>query len=96
MTLSDQDFDQILKLSHLAVASDSRDAFKANLEKICLHVEALSNLDLDGVEPASWASDKPTPKRLDVVSTSVPDFTETNAPKWEDGCFEVPSILGDV
>lgn len=96
MALSDKDFDQLLKLSHLDVAADSRDEFKLNLEKICHHVDQLSHLNLADVAPSSWANFKPTPKRVDEVSTTVPDFVECNAPKWDEGCFEVPSILGGV
>ena len=50
MSISDQDFDQLLKLSHLTIDDANRED-KSNLDKICVHVEQLSKLDLDGVEP---------------------------------------------
>lgn len=84
-TLSDDDVRKVATLSKLAVADAAIDAERTKLEAVLGYVERLRELDLDGVEPMTRASDEPArlrddtpgePLKGDALATLAPDLYE--------------------
>ena len=78
-----------LELSDEEIANASRD-----LTNILHHINKLSELDLDGVEPTSHAIPLENVFREDEARPSLSNEEALeNAPEQEDCCFKVPQII---
>ncbi len=89
------DRDQVLhvaRLARLRLSDAEVETMAGELSGILDHVDRISNLDLEGVEPTShvvalenvWRADEPRP--------SLPhDVALASAPDPQDGAFRVPS-----
>ena len=84
----------IALLSRLEFTDEQADAFAAQLSRILEHVDQLSKLDTEGVEPTSHALKLVNVMRPDVTRPSLPNREAlANAPDKEAGCFRVPQII---
>jgi aspartyl-tRNA(Asn)/glutamyl-tRNA(Gln) amidotransferase subunit C len=89
------DRDQVLhvaKLARLALSEEEVSTMAAELSGILEHVDRISELDLDGVEPTSHVVELSNVLRADEPRPSLDrDLALANAPDPADGAFRVPS-----
>ena len=89
------DRDQVLhvaKLARLELSDDEVEQMAKELSGILEHVDRISELDLDGVEPTSHVVKLENVLRADEPRPSLDrDVALANAPDPSDGAFRVPS-----
>jgi aspartyl-tRNA(Asn)/glutamyl-tRNA(Gln) amidotransferase subunit C len=89
------DRDQVLhvaKLARLELSDDEVDQMAKELSGILEHVDRISELDLEGVEPTSHVVELENVLRADEPAPSLErDAALANAPDPADGAFRVPS-----
>jgi aspartyl-tRNA(Asn)/glutamyl-tRNA(Gln) amidotransferase subunit C len=87
--------DQVLhvaSLSRLRLSDDEVEAMAGELSAILDHVERISSLDLDGVEPTTHVVPLENVMRPDEPRPSLPrERALEPAPDPADGAFRVPS-----
>ena len=89
------DRDQVLhvaKLARLELSDDEVEQMASELSGILEHVDRISELDLEGVEPTSHVVELENVLRADEPAPSLErDAALKNAPDPADGAFRVPS-----
>lgn len=89
------DRDQVLhvaKLARLELTDGEVERMAGELSSILEHIERISALDLDGVEPTSHVVEVGNALREDVPHESLPrEVALAQAPSVADGGFSVPS-----
>jgi aspartyl-tRNA(Asn)/glutamyl-tRNA(Gln) amidotransferase subunit C len=89
------DRDQVLhvaKLARLRLSEEEVETMAGELSGILGHVDRISRLDLEGVEPTSHVVALENVLRADVAWQSLPkDVALASAPEPVDGAFRVPS-----
>jgi aspartyl-tRNA(Asn)/glutamyl-tRNA(Gln) amidotransferase subunit C len=89
------DRDQVLhvaKLARLELSDDEVDQMATELSGILEHVDRISELDLEGVEPTSHVVELENVLRADEPRPSLDrDTALASAPDPVDGAFRVPS-----
>jgi aspartyl-tRNA(Asn)/glutamyl-tRNA(Gln) amidotransferase subunit C len=89
------DRDQILhvaRLARLELSEEEIERMSGELSGILEHVDRISALDLDDVEPTSHVVALENVLRPDEPDPSLPrDLALANAPDPSDGAFRVPS-----
>ena len=91
MAISREDVLHVAALARLSLTEEEVSRAADQLSGILEHVAALSELDLEGVEPTAHALDLENVTRPDRVRPSWPlDEVLSNAPEAEDGAFRVP------
>ena len=89
------DRDQVLhvaKLARLELSEDEVERMATELSGILEHVDRISELDLEGVEPTSHVVELENVLRADEPAPSLePGAALANAPDPADGAFRVPS-----
>ena len=89
------DRDQVLhvaKLARLELSDDEVNQMATELSGILEHVDRISELDLDGVEPTSHVVELENVLRADEPTPSLDrDAALASAPDPADGAFRVPS-----
>jgi aspartyl-tRNA(Asn)/glutamyl-tRNA(Gln) amidotransferase subunit C len=89
------DRDQVLhvaRLARLELSEDEVERVAGELAKILDHIDKISELDLEGVEPTSHVVDVGSSLRPDEPCPSLPaDAALASAPDPADGGFRVPS-----
>jgi aspartyl-tRNA(Asn)/glutamyl-tRNA(Gln) amidotransferase subunit C len=89
------DRDQVLhvaKLARLELSDDEVEQMASELSGILEHVDRISELDLEGVEPTSHVVELENVLRADEPAPSLErDAALQNAPDPADGAFRVPS-----
>ncbi len=87
--------DQVLhvaRLARLRLTDDEVDRMAGEMSKILEHVEKMSELDLDGVEPTSHVVELQNVLREDAPRESLPrERALEPAPDVAEGGFRVPS-----
>ncbi|MBD0282031.1 MAG: Asp-tRNA(Asn)/Glu-tRNA(Gln) amidotransferase subunit GatC [Thermoleophilaceae bacterium] len=87
--------DQVLhvaRLARLRLTDDEVDRMAGEMSKILEHVEKMSELDLDGVEPTSHVVELQNVLREDAPRGSLPRAQALDpAPDVAQGGFRVPS-----
>ena len=82
----------VARLARLELTDEEVDRMSVELSKILDHIEKLSELDLENVEPTSHVIDVGNALREDVPWESLPrEVALAPAPDPEDGGFRVPS-----
>ncbi len=82
----------VARLARLRLTEDELERMPGELSKILEHVEAMNELDLDGVEPTSHVVELQNVLREDVPRPSLPrERALEGAPDVADGGFRVPS-----
>ncbi len=94
------DRDQVLhvaKLSRLKLSEEEVETMAGELSGILEHVDRISNLDLEGVEPTSHTVALENVLRKDEPRPSWPrEAVLANAPEPVSGAFRVPSPQADA
>jgi aspartyl-tRNA(Asn)/glutamyl-tRNA(Gln) amidotransferase subunit C len=82
----------VARLARLGLSDDEVETMAGELSGILEHVDRISELDLDGVEPTSHVVELENVLRADVPHESLPrDVALAPAPDPVDGAFRVPS-----
>jgi aspartyl-tRNA(Asn)/glutamyl-tRNA(Gln) amidotransferase subunit C len=85
---------ELATLARLALDETEIVRMTQDLDAILGHVETLRELDTAGVEPMTHAVPFDCPLRPDVEQPSLPvDEALANAPRREQGFFQVPRII---
>ena len=84
----------VVSLARLRVDEAALDGLADELSNIIGWVEALSEVDTEGVEPMTSVVPMTHRLREDVVTDGgIPDDVLTNAPERRDGFFAVPKVV---
>lgn len=95
MALSESEVRHVAMLARLAVTDEQVQTLRSELNSILGHIDAIQQLDLDGVEPMTHAVPMVNEVREDVVRPSLDrERALMNAPASEDGAFVIPRIVG--
>jgi aspartyl-tRNA(Asn)/glutamyl-tRNA(Gln) amidotransferase subunit C len=82
----------VARLARLELSEEEVEKMSSELSTILDHVERISELDLDGVEPTSHVVELENVLRADKPRPSWPrERMLTQAPDPADGAFRVPS-----
>jgi aspartyl-tRNA(Asn)/glutamyl-tRNA(Gln) amidotransferase subunit C len=94
MKIDRQEARRIAALAHLEFDDAALDRMANDMSAILTYIDQLKEVDV-----AQWAGASAvgaTPLREDEVRESIPrDAVEKNAPKWRDGHFVVPKVIGE-
>jgi len=94
MSITKEDVRHVAELARLAPTDEETELYTGQLKRILAHVEKLSELDTEGVEPTSYTVPFRRVFRDDEVRRSLTqDEALANAPASEKGCFKVPKII---
>ena len=107
--LSDDDVRKVAALSKLSVADADLNAERTKLEAVLGYVERLRELELEGVEPMTRASDEPArlrddtpgePLKGDALANLAPDLYEhqqvdADGDAQTERFIRVPKVLGE-
>ena len=81
----------VARLARLRLSDDEVEPMTGELSKILDHIEKISELDLDGVEPTSHVVELENVLREDVPRPSFPREQALEQAPDSDGGFRVPS-----
>ncbi|HZO05829.1 MAG TPA: Asp-tRNA(Asn)/Glu-tRNA(Gln) amidotransferase subunit GatC [Solirubrobacterales bacterium] len=82
----------VAKLARLKLSDEEVERMTGELSHILDHVDRISKMDLEGVEPTSHVVALENVLRADVPRPSLPrEAALANAPEPVDGAFRVPS-----
>ena len=96
MKISKDDVINVAELARLEFKEQELEKFTEQLGNILEHIEQLSELNTDNVEPTSHVLDISTPLREDkVVEWLNTEEVLKNAPESEDNFFVVPQVIED-
>ena len=91
------DLDAVRRIAHLArigVSEEETPHLQAEINAILEFVEALDEVNVEGVEPMTSVLPMRLPMRDDVVTDGdIADAVLANAPLTEDGYFLVPKVI---
>ena len=94
MSHSHIDVRYVANLARLELSDEEVATFQPQLEAILEHVEALSKLDVSGIEPTAHAIPLPTPLRSDRAEPALdPELAVANAPEAIATAFVVPKVI---
>jgi aspartyl-tRNA(Asn)/glutamyl-tRNA(Gln) amidotransferase subunit C len=85
---------RIAHLARIAVEENEVERLRGELNAILSFVEALSEVDVEGVEPIASVLPMQMKKRADVVTDGgIAEDVLVNAPVKEDHYFVVPKVV---
>jgi aspartyl-tRNA(Asn)/glutamyl-tRNA(Gln) amidotransferase subunit C len=91
------DLNAVRRIAHLArIDLDEAEALhlQGEINSILKFVEALNEVEIDGVEPMTSVTPMQLPLREDVVTDGeIAPLVLANAPLAEDGFFVVPKVI---
>ena len=94
MSVDHQTVSRIAHLARIKIPEDEIAGLQGELNAILSFVEALSEVDVAGVEPMTSVMPMPMKKRADVVDDGqIADAVTANAPAGEDHFFMVPKVI---
>jgi aspartyl-tRNA(Asn)/glutamyl-tRNA(Gln) amidotransferase subunit C len=94
--ISRQDVEHVARLARLALTDAEKERMEAELSSILQYIDALSALDVEGVEPTSHAVPLVNVMRDDDVRPCLPvDAMLANAPDRAGDSVRVPRIIED-
>ncbi len=97
MSHSHIDVRYVANLARLELSDEEVALFQPQLEAILQHVEALTQLNVDGIEPTAHASPVFDRMRVDVPHESLPPSAVLqNAPDQAQGQIRVPKVVTDA
>lgn len=95
MPLSLEEVDHVATLARLGLAADERERLRDQLSSILEHISALNQLDTEAIPPTAQVVELSNVMREDDVRPSLPRAAVlANAPRHQDGFFEVHAVLG--
>lgn len=97
MALTEKDVRGIAEYVRIGLTDDELAAMTRDLNSIIETLKPITEMDLEGVEPTFHPiGDLSNVMREDVVGKPFPrQVALSNADTVQDGCFEIPSILGE-
>jgi len=96
MSISRDEVAHVALLSRLLLSDEQLDTMTAQLSRIVDHVQQLSLLDTEGVEPMAHAMDITNVFAADEVQRGLDRAAAlAGATKHDDECYRVPAVLGD-
>lgn len=94
MKISQQKVEKIAQLARLDVDDELKETLAGQLSDILDYIDALKDVDVDGVTPASGAAFMNNVLREDKLETSPgPDVTLANAPESDQDFYIVPRVV---
>lgn len=94
MQLSLDEVDHVAALARLGLSADERERLRAQLSSILGHISTLNQLDTAVIPPTAQVVALSNVMRDDDVRPSLPrEAILANAPRQQDGFFEVHAIL---
>jgi aspartyl-tRNA(Asn)/glutamyl-tRNA(Gln) amidotransferase subunit C len=94
MSISKDKVRHVAGLARLKPTEDDLELYTTQIQRILAHVEKISELDTEGVEPTTSTTPVTGPMREDEIKTSLTqDEALLNAPVSARGCFKVPKII---
>jgi aspartyl-tRNA(Asn)/glutamyl-tRNA(Gln) amidotransferase subunit C len=94
-SLTSEQVRHVAKLSRISLSEEEINQAKKDLGTIFEHIDRLSEVDTDGVEPLDHPTELTNSYRDDTVG---PVLTQqqvlVNAPEVKDVFFDVPKVLG--
>jgi aspartyl-tRNA(Asn)/glutamyl-tRNA(Gln) amidotransferase subunit C len=85
---------RIAHLARIAVSEAEISHLQSEIDAILKFVEALDEVDVEGVEPMTSVIPMRLPMREDVVADrDIASLVLANAPLTEDGFFVVPKVI---
>ncbi len=86
--------ERVAALARLSLTDHEAERMADELDRILEYVEALEQIDTEGVEPTSHVMPLPTPLREDRAAESLdPELALANAPLREGTAFVVPKVI---
>lgn len=97
MTLTEQDVRDIAEYARIGLTDEELPLMTADLNSIIETLRPITEYELDGVEPTFHPiGSLSNVMREDEVGTSFErEVALSNADSVSEGCFEIPSILGE-
>lgn len=97
MALSEADVRGIAEYVRIGLSDEEVTTMTEDLNSIIDTLKPITEMDLEGVEPTFHPiGDLSNVMRADVVGKPFPrEVALENADTVQDGCFEIPSILGE-
>jgi aspartyl-tRNA(Asn)/glutamyl-tRNA(Gln) amidotransferase subunit C len=93
--LSEEDVRHVASLARLGLSDGEIARMQGQLSSILEHIAAIERLDTDAIPPTAQVVALTNVFRPDVEDESLPrDALLTNAPRQQDGFFEVLAVLG--
>jgi len=94
MKISQQEVEKIAHLARLDVDDDLKDTLAGQLSDILDYIDALKDVNVEGVTPASGAAFMNNVLREDKGTPSPgPDVTLANAPDRDQDFYVVPRVV---
>lgn len=94
-SLTQADVEHVAMLARLGLTPDERARLQSELSSILEHIALLNELDTAAIPPTAQVVKLTNVLRADEVRPSLPQASVlANAPRQEDGFFEVDAILG--
>ena len=95
--VTEQDVRDIAEYTRIHLSEDEIGQMTIDLNNIIESLKPITEYDLEGVEPTFHPiGSLSNVMREDVETTSfTQEFALSNAPAKQDGCFLIPSILGE-
>jgi len=95
MALTIADVEHVASLARLGLTADEKERLRDQLSSILEHINALSELDTDAIPPTAQVIALSNVLREDIATGSLPRTSVLkNAPRSNDGFFEVDAVLG--
>ncbi len=95
MKLTIEDVQQVAALARLGLTESETVLMQEQLSSILDHIAALEELDTDAISPTASVIELTNVWREDEVRPSLPrEQVLMNAPRQNEGCFEVHTPLG--
>ena len=95
MALTIADVEHVAALARLGLTEEEKERLREQLSSILEHINALSELDTDAIPPTAQVIALSNVLRDDVAAASLPrEEVLRNAPRANDGFFEVDAVLG--
>lgn len=95
MELTLEEVRHVAALARLGLSDAELENMRQQLSSILGHINALNELDTDAIPPTASVVALTNVWRPDEVTPSLPrDQVLMNAPRQDEGCFEVDTPLG--
>lgn len=94
MRIDREEARRIAALAHIELTEAGLDKMAAEMTEILGYIDQLREADVTGIDAGDATGS--TPLREDTPRPSVPrEAVERNAPRFAEGCFVVPKVIGE-
>ena len=96
MALTQAEVENIAQLARLTLTDEEKSLYQGQLSAVLAYAERLNELELDGVEPTSYAVPRENIMREDVARPPLPvEEVLFNAPQRANNQFLIQTVLDD-